>query len=93
MSNEPIYEYRVLAYRPGRHFPKEKTFRSDEAIWKDWKGTAPDPEDGQVLDFSGLSGVLGIAEATAREEELDGAKVVVIERREVSPWEQIQRIS
>jgi hypothetical protein len=81
------YEYRVL--KQGRHFPElvdGMIFRDDDPLWVDWM-----PNDEGPVDLTGLSGVLGIVEATAREAEYDGAKGVRIERREVGPWERVER--
>jgi hypothetical protein len=94
--SEPVYEYRILKddVRFGDRFPREHAsmrFRSDDAMWQKWEGTAPDPDDGQELDFRGLVGVRGLVEATAREAEADGAQNVRIERREVGPWDQVER--
>lgn len=85
------YEIRVSGYRPGRYVPSQYTFNSESDMWKNWEGEPPNPEDGQELDFTGLTGVLGLAEATAREFKADGCKKVVIERRQVGPWEEIER--
>jgi len=87
------YELRVSAYRPERAFPTSTTFSSKDEIWQKWVGDdAKDRAYGyEDVVYEGLKGVEGLAEATAREYESEGYKRVLIERREVGPWEEVQR--
>ena len=88
-------EYRVT--KAGHPYPDIRRvveiFRDDERMWINWRSSEQEireaAEDG--VDLKGLSGVAGIAEATAREQEAKGAKDVRIEVREVGPWQEVER--
>lgn len=85
-----VYEYRVMT--PGRHFPTvAEVFRSDEPVWQSFEGRPKTDED--YADTTGLTGVLGLVEATCREEEARGRGPVIVQRRVVGEWEPVSRSS
>lgn len=90
-----VYEYRVT--RPRVEWADMRkivmSFRDDDPMWQRWAATDEDITEAAAdgVDLSGLAGTVGIAEATAREEEAKGARDVRIERREVGPWELMER--
>jgi hypothetical protein len=89
------HEYRITKARPVHPDLREvvMTFRDDDPTWMEWIPNSEDFDQGDEkgIDYRGLSGVLGIVEATAREEENKGAKAVRVEVREVGPWTEVQR--
>lgn len=94
MSRANIIEYRITKARTSHPDIRElvMTFSDADGMWNDWKPCAEDLAEANT-DLSGLSGLLGIAETTAREEEAKGARDVRLERRRVEPWEQVDRRS
>lgn len=96
LGDEPVYEYRALSQEPDRAFPREDfRGRTDDEMWQDWKGEPANPEgDGPPVDTTDLSGVEGLAHASARERVAwairDGKRVKAwVERRVVGPWERV----